>query len=398
MPLHYHPNGQIELITDIDKIRGTDLSYLKEAIINNDNTKVLRLLQSDPENLILGFGLSVLQGQLYYSDDSPLSLVIALDNFDLLQRFIDYVGINAIDVNGNSIIYLTVKHQKPNLLNYILTTYQPEIPVISSQTQFKVELQSLKYPQTLAVKTNKVMFWTLVHYGYPVNYYIQYDRNRRTVISELLKLDYNLELDEIQTLIDLGVPTIGLTNFTDRLDIWQLLYDNGLIVYASDDDGFLLSDPLYTALKICNFPVSFIAQLLNSLEGSNKILGEEPITDKSYVIDNRSYYAALAANLDYDPQTKLEIAQLLDRHGASLYISEYTNVLLSIIPKYYNNNNALLFRFLATKVGLTQVDGDTDKTVLQLLQQYKDVPNYNRKNLYNGYYLIYPNDRMAKTL
>ncbi len=351
-----------------------ELGFFKEAIITGYQLVVLRRLEqaSNVSNLILGVGPSILRRQAYYQDESPLSLVIELDNFDLLQRFIDHVGVNAIDVNGNSIIYLVVKHQKANLLRFLLTNYEVEIPEIIKPLQY--DNVDRRYPQSIA---NKEMLWILINYGFPVNYYIPMDRKGRTVISNLLEADPNLALDEITELLNLDVPTFGLCNYTDRLDIWELIYSDVSLEGKQkrpndniDQDGFYIDDPIYVALHHGNLPPYSINQLIDC-----GLMYEEVLRTTRQEILNESYYAALAANTHYDPETKLEIAQLLAKHDASLYISEYTNVLLAIIPEFHNNNNSLLFKFLAAKVGLEQIDSVSGMNVVQLLQEYKGKVN-----------------------
>ena len=317
-----------------------NVSPLKTAVIANDLDTVKSIINSNDKALEL-----ILDIDTYDAISDPIysrvsSLYISLkygntSNYEIFLYMISLLpNINIVDAWHLDIIAMAILEHNEYMLDYLLTHY--DYNPISHY-----EDNSYYYPIAIAAARWPAAVWKLISYGFSVDFL---SPHYSSVITILLEHNPEMPLEQIIALVNIGAPLYGLAMYTNRLDLWQLSIDYNVdLSYRPFNPKAEAFDALYFALKLCNFPISFIKQLLVYMRDET-ILNLEYYGDRSIMLN--SYLVALAANQHYNAETKLEIAKLLLQHGANLYIKYNVTAIHVIVDFYIAYNNNLLIKYL----------------------------------------------------
>ena len=318
-----------------------NVAALKAAVIANDINTVKSILNSNDKALEL-----ILDINTYNDDPDPIyrrvsALYIALkygntSNYEIFLYMISLLpNVNIVDAWHLDIIAMTILERNEYMLDYLLThyDYNPISHYEDNGNYYPIAIAAARWPAAL---------WKLISYGFSVDFFLP--RDYGSVITILLEHNPDMPLEQIIALVNIGAPLYGLAMHTNRLDLWQLSIDYNVdLSYRPFNPKAEDFDALFFALKLCNFPVSFIKQLLVFMR-DEALLNLEYHGDHGILVN--SYLVALAANQYYNAETKLEIAKLLLQHGANLYIKYNVTAVHVIVNFYMAYNNNLLIKYL----------------------------------------------------
>lgn len=366
-----------------------------KVLQENDNLK--HVIVDDPDNVdaiieIINTSVNPLEFILdidihgyFMREISPLHLALRygpINNYKVFFYMLSLLpDIMMTDYHQYDILSMAIIEHDEYMFNFILTNYDFTSAYLDGKFYNPDDIKARKpdtYPIVLAAKKWESAFWTLIKYGFNIDFFLKYDA--QTVLSILLSRDIDYDMEKINVLIDNGVPLYNLAMFTTRLDIWTMLLDAQVDMHYRPYHHYAEEfDPLYFALKYCNFPISTIQRLLPFMKDEESVASN---AYGEYAIKKYSYLVALSANEYYDTETKAIIGELLYEAGASLYLHENHDVISTIIYFYFPRNNSLLLRYLLPAIDINRIVSLVDKsrkkyvdmTIRELLTYIKKHP------------------------